>query len=209
MIRKIKSIDLNGGMDSNFLFVNKYDLANCMLPWQVLSIKARFDNENKYNVGFNQQMLKDYILLYIKNDQLYIYTNKLDVDSFVSFLTSIDLFSDNNEVTIQLTTYNLKDYYNMMTRYASRSEKTNIKNIELLDFDNDLLIDYYKTYINQLKLNISEQNDELMKLINDYDKAYDEYCRYRLADTQIKFDQIDNKFKNNKLDDSLLYKELT
>ena len=34
MIRKIKSIDLNGGMDSNFLFVNKYDLTDCMLPWQ-------------------------------------------------------------------------------------------------------------------------------------------------------------------------------
>ena len=90
-----------------------------------------------------------------------------------------------------------------------RIEKMSIKNIELLEFDDALLIDYYKTYINQLKLNISEQNDELMKLIDDYNKAYDEYCRYRLADTQIKFDQIDNKLKNNRLDDSLLYKELT
>jgi len=208
MTRKIKSIDLNGGVDANFLFVNKYNLADCMLPWQALSIKARFDNEDKYNVGFNQQMLKDYVLLYIKNDQLYIYTNQLDADIFVSFLISIDVFSDNNKSINQLKTYKLKDYYDMITRYESRDEKTSIKNIELLEFDDDLLIDYYKTYINQLKLNISEQNDELMKLINDYNKAYDEYCRYRLADTQIKFDQINNKFKNNKLDDSLLYKEL-
>lgn len=208
MTRKIKLFDLNGGVDSNFLFVNKYNLADCMLPWQALSIKARFDNKDKYNVGFNQQMLKDYALLYIKNDQLYIYTNQLDVDVFASFLTSIDVFSDNNKSTNQLKTYKFKDYYDMITRYESRDEKTNIKNIELLDFDDAFLIDYYKTYINQLKLNISEQNDELMKLIDDYDKAYNEYCIYKLADTQIKFDQIDNKFKNNKLNDSLLYKEL-
>lgn len=209
MIRKIQSIHLNGGFDSNFLFVNKYDLADCMLPWQALSIKARFDNENKYNIGFNQQMLKDYVILYIKHDQLYVYTNQLDVDVFVSFLTSINLSNDDHDVTNKLKIYKLKEYYKMILQYANRNEKMSIKNIELLEFDDALLIDYYKTYINQLKLNISEQNDELMKLIDDYNKAYDEYCRYRLADTQIKFDQIDNKFKNNRLDDSLLYKELT
>ena len=123
MIRKIQSIHLNGGFDSNFLFVNKYDLADCMLPWQALSIKARFDNENKYNIGFNQQMLKDYVILYIKHDQLYVYTNQLDVDVFVSFLTSINLSNDDHDVTNKLKIYKLKEYYKMILQYENRKNE--------------------------------------------------------------------------------------
>ncbi len=114
--------------------------------------------------------------------------------------------ANEKEFRIMFSNYNFRKYYNKRYRYSSEFKQNN-KFIDLFKFDDDMLIDYYQTYINKLQLNTTELNNELYNLVNDYNKACDEYLRYKLSNTQIKLDSLNNQFKDNSLEDSVLYKE--
>lgn len=197
---------LNGGINKNILFINKYNFTDCILPWQALSVKERINNKNQYNFEFVTDKFKDYILLYINNNKLLIYHNiKLQAKTLDQFLKYMNNGNE-KEFRIMFSNYNFREYYNKRYRYSSEYQQNN-KFMDLFKFDDDMLIDYYQTYINKLQLNTTELNNELYNLINDYNKACDEYLRYKLSNTQIKLDSLNDQFKDNSLEDSVLYKE--
>lgn len=199
---------LNGGIRKNVLFVNVNDLTDCILPWQALSVKEKVNN-NKYNFDFATDQFEDYSLLYIFGNEAKLYSNlKLSSKNLIEFLDDIYKYEESkNDFRLGyiFENKNIKDYYNFRCRY--NKNYNNFNGSELFKLDDEMIVDYYKFYIDKLQLSTKEQNNELHALIKDYNKACDEYERYKLSITQLKLDNLDNQFKTNSLEDSILYKE--
>lgn len=199
---------LNGGIRKNVLFVNVNDLTDCILPWQALSVKEKVNN-NKYNFDFATDHFGNYSLLYIFGNEVKLYRNlKLSSDNLLEFLNDIYNYEESeNESTLRFIfeNKNIKNYYNSRCRYNKNYD--NFNGSELFNLDDEMIADYYRSYIDKLQLSTREQNNELNALIKDYNKACDEYSRYKLSSTQLKLDNLDNQFENNSLEDSILYKE--